>query len=68
VLDFGISKVEDVAVTSSESLLGTPLYMSPEQVNDSAQVDARTDVRPITSSTGFEEPTAPDRIDTSDRS
>jgi TPR repeat protein len=44
VLDFGISKFDNVAATSSESPLGTPLYMSPEQVDDSAQVDARSDV------------------------
>jgi len=50
ILDFGIAKVADprVAVaselTSSQHALGTPRYMSPEQLTASSQVDARTDV------------------------
>jgi serine/threonine-protein kinase len=50
VLDFGISKAIDSSATSPLSLtatsmtLGSPLYMSPEQVRDSKTVDARTDV------------------------
>ncbi len=47
VLDFGISKlmsIQDVAMTSTQSMLGTPLYMSPEQVRSAKNVDARTDV------------------------
>ena len=50
ILDFGIAKVADprVAVqselTSSEHALGTPRYMSPEQLTASSHVDARTDV------------------------
>ncbi|HUS64194.1 MAG TPA: protein kinase, partial [Kofleriaceae bacterium] len=53
--DFGISKVLDpqrlgagksVAVRATESgtLLGTPLYMSPEQARGLTDVDARTDL------------------------
>lgn len=50
VLDFGISKVHglDAAgpppLTADESSLGTPAYMSPEQVRASAHVDARADI------------------------
>lgn len=47
VLDFGISKVVnplEPSVTTSELGLGTPHYMSPEQVRSSTHVDSRSDV------------------------
>jgi eukaryotic-like serine/threonine-protein kinase len=48
VLDFGISKVVDApanaASTKTSALLGTPYYMSPEQMTSSRDVDARTDI------------------------
>lgn len=49
VLDFGISKLqseanEDVELTRTASTLGSPMYMSPEQIRDPRKVDARTDV------------------------
>jgi eukaryotic-like serine/threonine-protein kinase len=46
ILDFGISKILDEAsrLTSTELTVGTPLYMSPEQVRSARTVDARTDV------------------------
>jgi tRNA A-37 threonylcarbamoyl transferase component Bud32 len=50
VLDFGISKAFDAtgakqqSLTSTSMTLGSPLYMSPEQVRSSKTVDARTDV------------------------
>jgi len=51
VLDFGISKttgseVERVTsnLTAARSILGTPFYMSPEQVRDAKAVDSRTDI------------------------
>lgn len=47
VLDFGISKVEndkDTRVTATQTVVGTPLYMSPEQVRSAKHVDARTDI------------------------
>jgi serine/threonine-protein kinase len=46
VLDFGISKIQtdDVKVTSTNAQMGTPLYMSPEQVRSAKNVDHRTDV------------------------
>ena len=59
VLDFGISKMTsrsstndaqsgfsrtDAALTSPSSILGSPLYMAPEQLDATMQVDARTDI------------------------
>jgi serine/threonine-protein kinase len=45
VLDFGIAKRpdEDVAMTSSHEVVGSPLYMSPEQA-DGDDLDRRSDV------------------------
>jgi serine/threonine-protein kinase len=45
VLDFGISKLaDDVDLTGDLAVLGSPLYMSPEQMRSSKTVDARCDV------------------------
>src|SRR5439155_25121456 len=47
VLDFGISKLADegdASLTTTQVVLGTPNYMSPEQVRSAKGVDHRTDV------------------------
>jgi serine/threonine-protein kinase len=47
VLDFGISKVRtegQLTVTSTGIAMGTPLYMSPEQIRSTKNVDERTDI------------------------
>jgi eukaryotic-like serine/threonine-protein kinase len=51
VLDFGISKVTakacskpDMSMTRTSALVGSPVYMSPEQMKSAKDVDARSDV------------------------
>lgn len=48
VLDFGISKVSEAGdgaeLTLASSILGTPLYMAPEQISSSRGVDGRADL------------------------
>jgi len=48
VLDFGISKVADTqldhSLTRTSSMMGSPLYMSPEQMRSTRSVDLRTDI------------------------
>ena len=45
LVDFGIAKrLEDETMTATNALLGTPAYMSPEQMDGIAQIDHRTDL------------------------
>ncbi len=51
VLDFGISKAlgwggsaPDMGITKTSSIIGSPLYMSPEQMQSAKSVDVRTDI------------------------
>jgi serine/threonine protein kinase len=49
VLDFGIAKslettAPDGALTASQGVVGSPVYMSPEQLRASKHVDERTDI------------------------
>lgn len=45
LMDFGISKLmANPKLTATSMVMGTPHYMSPEQLRDSAKVDARSDV------------------------
>jgi serine/threonine protein kinase len=51
VLDFGISKVTnpaasgpDLGMTKTQAVMGSPLYMSPEQMASTRDVDGRADI------------------------
>ncbi len=52
VLDFGISKLTsavdesrpDYGMTQTQTVMGSPQYMAPEQMRSSRRVDARTDI------------------------
>jgi len=53
VLDFGISKLtkipgntpkSDMDLTKTSAMMGSPLYMSPEQMQSAKEVDARADI------------------------
>lgn len=70
VLDFGISKqdaAEDLDLTRAGEMLGSPPYMSPEQIRSTRSVDGRADVwalgailyKLVTGRTPFHAPTMP---------
>ncbi len=47
VLDFGISKLQqadEMDLTRTSTMMGSPMYMSPEQMANSKGVDHRTDI------------------------
>ncbi|HWL88282.1 MAG TPA: serine/threonine-protein kinase, partial [Polyangiaceae bacterium] len=50
VLDFGISKIaphatrRDLVLTGTHAIMGSPRYMSPEQMRSSMEVDHRADI------------------------
>jgi serine/threonine protein kinase len=52
VIDFGLSKaletesgsIPDASLTSTNLIIGSPYYMSPEQIRSLKHVDARTDI------------------------
>ena len=45
IIDYGISKVIDyTSITSTGEVMGSPIYMSPEQVKDSKHIDKRSDL------------------------
>ncbi len=73
VLDFGISKDTkpnrpDPEMTGAKDLMGSPLYMSPEQMRSARKVDARADVwalgailyKLLTGRAPFQAPTVPE--------
>jgi eukaryotic-like serine/threonine-protein kinase len=45
ILDYGISKVIDyTSITATGNVMGSPAYMSPEQITDSKHIDKRSDL------------------------
>lgn len=45
IIDYGISKVIDyTSITSTGNVMGSPAYMSPEQITDSKHIDKRSDL------------------------
>src|SRR5262249_11835227 len=72
LVDFGIAKIpqpiETSELTMTSHMIGSPAYMSPEQLLNAKKVDARTDIwslgivlhRAIGGAPPFEAPTVPE--------
>ncbi len=70
--DFGIARLLEATMTATDAMMGTPAYMSPEQVRGPKEVDYRSDIyglgvilfemltgqRPFTGDTPLEQATA----------
>lgn len=45
IIDYGLSKIVDFSsITSTGTQIGSPIYMSPEQLKDSKHIDYRADI------------------------
>lgn len=44
IIDFGFAKVEGASTITHGGSFGTPAYMPPEQIQDSSNIDGRTDL------------------------
>lgn len=45
IIDYGLSKIIDFStITSTGKAVGSPLYMSPEQITDGKNIDERADI------------------------
>lgn len=44
ILDFGIARLDSETATVTHSSVGTPRYMSPEQIKEEEEIDHRTDI------------------------
>lgn len=44
ICDLGLAKIADESMTNTGALMGSPLFMSPEQIRDTKNVDAGADV------------------------
>ena len=44
IMDFGLTQTSDSELTRTHQVMGTPNYMSPEQLLDTSNVDLRSDI------------------------